>query len=163
MAAIGADRDNLIIGSKFRLFLRLAEDISFYMNWNKIIKFFIFCFILFVLAGCQTPSAADGLKILNDSLGKALNSFGENQASSTYNFFAAKDNKKTAADLSPAEKKAIDDWLEKKGLNKYGDAPNAVYTGGTPLFDEKTGRAIERYDYILNKFPDIFDLIKQGK
>lgn len=69
----------------------------------------------------------------------------------------------TSADLSAADKQAIDDWLTKKGLNRYGDAGNAVYTGGTPLFNEATGKSIERYDYILNKFPDILNLIKEGK
>jgi len=69
----------------------------------------------------------------------------------------------TAADLTAAQKQSIDNWLAKKGLNRYGDSPNAVYAGGTPLFNEATGKAIERYDYILNKFPDILDLIKEGK
>ena len=137
------------------------------MLTNKKIKFFVFCFLLFILSGCQQIGWSDGLKILNDNLGRVLNNLNENQASSTFNLFAQnslpKDNKKTAADLSNADKQAIDNWLEEKDLNRYGDAKNAVYTGGTPLFDEKTGQAIERYDYILNKFPDILDLIKEGK
>jgi hypothetical protein len=107
------------------------------------------------------------LKILNDNLGKAMANFNDSQASSTFNIFA-KNNSAPAyatssASLSNADKKAIDNWLAKKGLNRYGDSPNAVYTGGTPLYNEKTGKSTERYDYILNKFPDILNLIKQGR
>jgi hypothetical protein len=137
------------------------------MLLNKKIKFSLMLFSVFVLSGCQQPAVSNSLKALNDSLGKALSSNIENQASSTFNFFAKKNAATStvlsSADLSVAQKNSIDDWLAKKGLNRYGDAPNAVYTGGTPLFNEKTGKAVERYDYILNKFPDILNIIKQGK
>ncbi|MDD5527520.1 MAG: hypothetical protein PHO56_00905 [Patescibacteria group bacterium] len=133
----------------------------------RALKFFPFSFLIFIFSGCQL-SVANGLNILNDNLGKALNNLSENQASSTFNFFSqngasTKNSAMTSADLSAANKQAIDDWLTKKGLNRYGDAGNAVYTGGTPLFNEATGKSIERYDYILNKFPDILNLIKEGK
>lgn len=134
---------------------------------RKKIKLIVLSFLVFVLSGCQQVGVADGLKIINDNLGKALTSLQENQASSTFNFLGHASGTAamqiTSADLSDADKQAIDDWLAKKGLNRYGDAKNAVYTGGTPLFDEATGKSVERYDYILNKFPDILDLIKQGK
>jgi hypothetical protein len=134
---------------------------------SRSVKFLVFSLLLFVLSGCATFGVSDVLKIANDNLGSALNSLGQNQASSTFNFFGKSTSTNnsviTSADLTAAQKQAIDDWLTKKGLNRYGDASNAVYTGGTPLFNEATGKAIERYDYILNKFPDILDLIKQGK
>jgi hypothetical protein len=137
------------------------------MILNKKIKFFILFSAVFVLSGCQTFGVNDGLKILDDNLGKALNSLNQNQASSTFNFFSNKNSSQpattTTADLTAAQKQSIDDWLAKKGLNRYGDSPNAVYTGGTPLFNERTGQSMERYQYILNKFPDILNLIKQGK
>ena len=66
----------------------------------------------------------------------------------------------TAESLTDEQKKNIDDWLEKNGYNRYGDAKNAIYTGGTPLFDEATGQPIDRYVYILKKFPDILNKIK---
>ena len=121
---------------------------------------------LFLLAGCQLISLDDGLKSIDESIGRAFNNFQGSRQGSVLDLFNKKESVGTttaAASLTNAQKKSIDDWLEKKGLNKYGDAANAIYTGGTPLFDEKTGQAIERYDYILNKFPDILDLIKQGK
>jgi hypothetical protein len=126
------------------------------------IKFFILFLAAFILAGCQTVGLNDGLKILDDNLGKTLNNFQGGQQNSVLDLFNKKNEKAstTAETLTAEQKNKIDDWLEKKGLNKYGDAKNAVYTGGTPLFDEKTGKAFERYEYILNKFPNILQAIK---
>lgn len=56
--------------------------------------------------------------------------------------------------LTESEKKRIDLWIEKEGLNQYGDPKDTVYVGGTPLFDEKTGEKIDKYEYILRRHPD---------
>ncbi len=56
---------------------------------------------------------------------------------------------------SPTDEHAqIDQWLANHNLNAYGDAPETVYAGGTPLFDEATGRTISRYDYIKAHHPE---------
>ncbi len=64
-----------------------------------------------------------------------------------------------AADLTRDMKDRIDVWLEVNGYNRYGDQKDTYYTGGTPLFDESTGESIDRYDYILEKHPDILSKI----
>jgi hypothetical protein len=56
--------------------------------------------------------------------------------------------------VSAEERIEIDLWIKDNNLNKYGDPKDTVYVGGTPLFDEKTGQTINRYDYILKKHPD---------
>ncbi|MBI2074242.1 MAG: hypothetical protein HYT83_00220 [Candidatus Levybacteria bacterium] len=56
--------------------------------------------------------------------------------------------------ISSQEKQRIDAWIDKNDLNQYGDPKSTMYTGGTPLFDEATGKTIDRYDYILKKHPD---------
>ncbi len=56
--------------------------------------------------------------------------------------------------LDTDEKQKIDKWLEENNFNKYGDSKDTVYIGGTPLFDEKTGMMKDRYEYLLEKFPD---------
>ena len=61
--------------------------------------------------------------------------------------------------LSKEIKQNIDEWLESEGLNRYGDPEGTYYTGGTPLFDEATGVAIERYEYILGRVPGILERI----
>lgn len=56
--------------------------------------------------------------------------------------------------ISETEKEQIEAWIEANDLNQYGDPKDTVYTGGTPLFNEKTGQTIDRYEYILRKHPD---------
>jgi len=40
---------------------------------SRVSNFFLFSFLIFILSGCQAFSASDGLKIINDNLGKVLN------------------------------------------------------------------------------------------
>jgi hypothetical protein len=47
----------------------------------------------------------------------------------------------------------LDAWLAGRGLNQYGDPPDTMYPGGTPLFDERTGQRKERAAYVLAKHP----------
>lgn len=57
--------------------------------------------------------------------------------------------------ISFEEKQFIDNWIIKNSLNEYGDPRDTVYMGGTPLFDERTGRNIDKYEYILGNHPEI--------
>lgn len=45
----------------------------------------------------------------------------------------------TAVHMDEQEMKRADEYLKQRGLNKYGDRSHTAYTGGTPLFDERTG------------------------
>jgi len=56
--------------------------------------------------------------------------------------------------ISLGEKELIDAWIIENDLNQYGDPKDTVYMGGTPLFDERTGKTIDRYEYILRNHPD---------
>ena len=49
----------------------------------------------------------------------------------------------------------VDAQLSLKGLNSYGDPPDTSYAGGTPLFDEKTGKLRDRIEYVLSRKPEI--------
>lgn len=52
-------------------------------------------------------------------------------------------------------KRRIDQWIRENGLNEFGDQPGTVYAGGTPLFNEMTGRRTDRYEYILKRHPEL--------
>jgi hypothetical protein len=54
-----------------------------------------------------------------------------------------------------APESCLDRQLKAKGLNPFGDPPDTFYAGGTPLFDEKTGRSVPREQYVLAKHPDL--------
>lgn len=57
--------------------------------------------------------------------------------------------------VDAATRGRVDAWLAEKHLNQYGDAPGTHYTGGTPLFNERTGERKDRYEYILSKHPEL--------
>jgi hypothetical protein len=61
--------------------------------------------------------------------------------------------------LSKEQKEKIDKWLELNGFNRYGDLLNTFYSSGTPLFDAASGLTKERYEYILEKHPDVLSKI----
>ena len=56
--------------------------------------------------------------------------------------------------FSLQEKTQIDTWIQENGLNQYGDPKGMAYTGGTPLFNEATGETTDKYEYILQRYPD---------
>ena len=52
------------------------------------------------------------------------------------------------------ERAKIEKWIVENKLNEYGDPADTIYAGGTPLFDEATGKTMDRYEYIKKKHPD---------
>lgn len=54
-------------------------------------------------------------------------------------------------------KKKIDEWIKKGKRNEYGDPADTVYAGGNPLFDERKPTLKDRYEYILEKNPELKD------
>ena len=59
------------------------------------------------------------------------------------------------AAIDDETKARIDRWIKEKRRNRYGDPPDTMYAGGTPLFDERTGKAKDRYEYILERHPEL--------
>jgi len=57
--------------------------------------------------------------------------------------------------VDDATRQRIDQWIRENGRNEYGDPPGTMYTGGTPLFNEMTGRGMDRYEYILRRHPEL--------
>lgn len=136
--------------------------------------------LIFLLSGCSTAEVEDNLGWLDNKVGDQLKKLEETDLSSSGTSTPGKTDKKkeeststeenkedkgkkvkSAEDLTEAQKERIDEWLEKNGYNRYGDSKDAIYAGGTPLFDEKTGERMNRYDYILKKFPNILERIKE--
>jgi hypothetical protein len=54
-------------------------------------------------------------------------------------------------------RRRIDAWIARNRLNPYGDPADTMYTGGTPLFNERTGATQDRYAYILERHPELKD------
>jgi hypothetical protein len=69
-----------------------------------------------------------------------------------------------ASSAVPAHvRSSIDRWIESRGLNRYGDPPQTRYAGGNPLMDPHTGRVKDRYEYILEKHPELRAEIEKGR
>ena len=117
---------------------------------------------VFLLGGCS-------LKEIDEKLGDVINDFNDGKQSElldSMNKEVKEDgaltfsDTKKAGDLGNEEKELINKWLEDEGYNRYGDDKDIMYTGGTPLFNETTGESIDRFDYILEKRPEILELLK---
>ena len=52
------------------------------------------------------------------------------------------------------EEKCLDRWLAERKLDPYGSREGTMYAGGTPLFDERTGRRVDRLEYVYRKHPE---------
>lgn len=52
--------------------------------------------------------------------------------------------KREESQISFEEKQLIEAWIRENNLNQYGNSKDTVYTGGTPLFDKKTGQLYQR-------------------
>lgn len=57
--------------------------------------------------------------------------------------------------ISDEHKHAIDEWVKKHGRNEYGDKPDTHYAGGNPLFSEMSPKLKDRYEYILERNPEL--------
>lgn len=58
------------------------------------------------------------------------------------------------SNLTDQQKEWIEKTISKLGLNEFGDPKGTVYMGGTPLFNEMTGKKLDRFEYIVRKHPD---------
>ena len=69
-------------------------------------------------------------------------------------FVVLNQEKEYGGGISLEEKQLIEAWIIENDLNRYGDIKDTAYLGGTPLFDERTGKSTDRYEYILQRYSD---------
>ena len=48
----------------------------------------------------------------------------------------------------------VDRWLQEHKLDRYGNAEDTMYAGGTPLFNEATGESRDRLEYVFERQPE---------
>jgi len=110
-----------------------------------------------VLSGCDLKDAGGKLRKLDDKVGEKLDQLQEKQQEEVINLFDKEKKAPAAKDLTGEQKEKVDKWLKENNLNRYGDPGDTMYTGGTPLFNEATGKSLDRYDYILKNHPNLLD------
>jgi len=130
-------------------------------SWHLVL---LMSFLLLSLSACSL-SMDNKLAWLDTKVGEGLDQIAEDYdiASSTsedINDEDVQEKKEQVEELTGDMKNKIDTWIEENDLNRYGDSIKAVYTGGTPLFNEVTGETIDRYKYILKNHSYLQDLLK---
>jgi hypothetical protein len=65
--------------------------------------------------------------------------------------------------ISDEAKRKIDRWIEQSGRNQFGDPKSTVYAGGNPLFSERSGTLLDRYEYILGRHPELKTLLEESR
>jgi hypothetical protein len=48
----------------------------------------------------------------------------------------------------------VDRWLKGHGLDDYGNPQGTMYAGGTPTFDETTGKSVDRWTLVMKNRPE---------
>ena len=124
-------------------------------------KLLVLVVLVFLLSGCV---AQDKLRWLDNKIGEIIFSDQENKSATEKDTASSTEKgdfqEVDFKDLTREQKKKIDEWLKNNGLNRYGDTIGVMYAGGTPLFNEKTGEAIDRFEHILKKIPDMLEKIE---
>ncbi|XSE95722.1 hypothetical protein VZL07_35925 [Pseudomyxococcus flavus] len=54
-----------------------------------------------------------------------------------------------------AQEACVDTWLQKHGMDAYGNPEGTMYAGGTPLFNERTGEQLDRLEFIFKNKPEV--------
>lgn len=112
---------------------------------------------LFLVLSCFLIGFAVGYGVaFNHYAGDFFDSFSKiNQMSNNTvkQNFPDKNQKSSPSVISETDKKLIDNWIKKNNLNDYGDPQDTIYAGGTPLFDQASGKMIDKYEYIVERHP----------
>lgn len=56
--------------------------------------------------------------------------------------------------LDARQTECVEKWLKGHGLDAYGNPTGTVYAGGTPTFDEPTGRSVDRWILVAKNRPE---------
>ncbi len=112
--------------------------------------------VCFFLSGC---AAKEKLDWFDQKVGEAIQNFQTEQSEKVINIMKEPEPA-NPKDLTDEQKDAIDLWLKENSFNRYGDPSDTIYAGGSPLFNKQTGENIERFEYILERQPDILQKIK---
>jgi len=56
--------------------------------------------------------------------------------------------------LDARQTECVEKWLAGHGLDAYGNPAGTMYAGGTPTFDETTGRSVDRWTLVAKNRPE---------
>jgi hypothetical protein len=56
--------------------------------------------------------------------------------------------------IDASQTDCVEKWLKGHGLDDYGNSKGTMYAGGTPTFDEATGRSVDRWTLVAKNRPE---------
>jgi hypothetical protein len=56
--------------------------------------------------------------------------------------------------LDAKQTECVEKWLKGHGLDAYGSPEGTMYAGGTPTFDEATGKSVDRWTLVMKNRPE---------
>ena len=115
----------------------------------------LFLVLVFLISAC---SIQESWNDFFDFLDEQYDNFTLDQEAKLFGSFSNKKSK--PAGLSEDGKQKINAWIKEKGLNQFGDSIDTEYAGGSPLFDEVAEESIDRFQYLLDKYPNLLNEIK---
>ena len=59
-----------------------------------------------------------------------------------------------APGLDAKQTECVENWLKGHGLDDFGNPQGTMYAGGTPTFDEATGRTLDRWSLVVKNRPE---------
>ncbi|WP_228559389.1 MULTISPECIES: hypothetical protein [Myxococcus] len=109
----------------------------------------VFSALLFLAPGCTRKSGeAPGPTDASAATGEAARTGASKGALSA-------EDAGSGSTARAAQEACVDTWLQKQGLDAYGNPEGSMYAGGTPLFNERTGEQIDRLDFIFKNKPEV--------
>jgi predicted Holliday junction resolvase-like endonuclease len=124
---------------------------------GKVIMILLFCFLL---CSCSIENINEKIVTLDIQIGEELEKLESKDTESVVDEEEINELEvKKEIEINDDIKKQVENWIEDNDLNRYGDIVGTIYAGGTPLFDEVTSKAIDRYYYIINSHPELKDIL----
>jgi len=59
-----------------------------------------------------------------------------------------------AVRVEAKQAECVEKWLKGHGLDAYGNPEGTMYAGGTPTFDEATGKSVDRWTLVMKNRPE---------
>jgi len=56
--------------------------------------------------------------------------------------------------IDAKQTECVEKWLKGHGLDAYGNPQGTMYAGGTPTFDETTGKSVDRWTLVMKNRPE---------
>lgn len=117
--------------------------------------------IVILLSSCQAKDLLDStLNRIKTGYNRAMDFLLIESKEKIYDLEPQKVKVEVVLDQEGQE--AIDNWLTENNLNQYGDSEGTTYQEN-PLYNQETGSIKNRYQHVLEKYPELIEQLNLTK